>query len=248
MNASLVDGRTGRQRRKTGLLVLAGLLLAACGRAPGPTALSLSFVESGPEGDRPVRMLVAAGHLRIEDGDAASGFILLDRRTATVYSVSHADRSVLVLRGAPVALAPPARFEHRVEPVNEPLPPVAGRPVRHYRLFTNGRRCFEVYAADGLLPQAVAALRDYHLALAAVQAEAQARMPAAYQSDCDLAEFVFLPARHLEFGFPVRQVNGQGVTRQLIDYRAGVAVGPDTFALPADYREIAPGRLGGTLR
>lgn len=223
------------------MLTAGALLLAACNSAPAPTALSLSFIESGPEGERPLRMLVAAGYLRIEDGDAASGYVLFDRRAGTVYSVSHSDRTVLTVRSGPVTLTPPRRFQNTVARAPEPLPAVDGKAVTHYRLLTNGERCADVYAADGLLPDAVAALREYHQALAAVQGEGQARMPAAMQSACDLAEFVFLPARHLEFGFPVRQVNRVGVTRQLVDYRSGVAVEKGWFGLPTGYREIVPG-------
>ncbi len=222
-------------------MVTAGaLLLAACSIAPAPTALSLSFIESGAEGERPVRMLVTGDYLRIEDGDAASGFILFDRRAATVYSVSHTDRTVLVVRAGPVQLVPPKRFQNTVAREAEPLPPVNGRPVVHYRLLTNGERCADVYAADGLLPEAVAALREYHQALAAVQGEGQARMPAALQSACDLAEFVFLPARHLELGFPVRQVNRAGVTRQLVDYQTGAPIEATLFEVPKGYRQIMP--------
>lgn len=223
---------------------LAGvILLAGCSTVPAPTALSLSFVESGPDGERPVRMLVTRDHLRIEDGDAAGGYILFDRRAATVYSVSHGDRTVLAIRSGPVTLTPPARFQNTVARDPEPLPAVAGKAVVHYQLLTNGERCADVYAADGLLPEAVAALREYHQALAAVQAAGQAGMPAELQSACDLAEFVFLPARHLEYGFPVRQVNRAGVTRQLVDYRSDAAVVKGSFDPPAGYREIVPGGI-----
>lgn len=229
--------------RRSWMALAGALLLAACNRAPVPTALSLSFIDSGPEGERPVRMLVTGDHLRIEDGDAAGGFILLDRRSATVYSVSHADRTVLTLRAGPVSLAPPRRFQNTVARDPERLPPVAGRPVVHYRLLTNGERCADVYAADGLLPQAVAALREYHQALAATQAQGQAGMPAAFQSPCDLAEFVFLPARHLEYGFPVRQVGRDGATRQLVDYQTGALVEATLFEVPKDYRQITPSEI-----
>jgi hypothetical protein len=185
-------------------------------------------------------MLVTGDYLRIEDGDAASGYILFDRRAGTVYSISHSDRTVLTVRSGPVTLTPPRRFQNTVARAPEPLPAVDGKVVTHYRLLTNGERCADVYAADGLLPEAVAALREYHQALAAIQGEGQARMPATLQSVCDLAEFVFLPARHLEFGFPVRQVNRVGVTRQLVDYRTGMPIKATLFEVPKDYRQITP--------
>lgn len=225
------------------MLMVGVLLLPACNSTPAPTALSLSFIESGPEGERPLRMLVTGDYLRIEDGDAASGYILFDRRTGTVYSVSHGDRTVLTVRSVPVTLTPPRRFQNTVARAPEPLPAVDGRAVIHYQLLTNGERCADVYAADGLLPEAVAALREYHQALAATQARGQAGMPAAFQSACDLAEFVFLPARHLEYGFPVRQVNRAGVTRQLVDYKTDAPIETKLFEVPKDYRQITPSEI-----
>jgi hypothetical protein len=65
-------------------------------------------------------------------------------------------------------------------------------------------RCYDLYAADGLLPGAVVALREYRLILAGQQALTAAVTPPEMQSSCDLANNVFLPVRHLEHGFPVR--------------------------------------------
>ncbi|MCK7580208.1 MAG: hypothetical protein MZV65_34170 [Chromatiales bacterium] len=172
---------------------------------------------------------------------AATSCSTAGRRRCTASSRS--DRTVLAVRSAPVALTPPRRFQNTVARAPDTLPAVDGKIVTHYRLLTNGERCADIYAADGLLPEAVAALREYHQALAAVQGEGQARMPAALQSACDLADFVFLPTRHLEFGFPVRQVNRAGVTRQLVDYRTGVPVEATRFEVPKDYRQITPSQI-----
>jgi hypothetical protein len=216
--------------------------VAAC--AATPTADILSFTESGPDGEQPVRMLVSDRYLRIDDGSGRDGYILFDRGARTVYSVSHPGKTTMVLPARAVTLAAPARFVHTSERIPESLPAVDGRPVSHYRLQTNGERCFEVYAVEGLLPRALAVLREYHEALAGEQALAQAHIPAAYQSACDLADLVFQPARHLAYGFPVRQVNHQGVTRQLLNYKSGAPLDRGVFALPEDYRQIRPSEIG----
>lgn len=218
-------------------------LVSACTDKPSG-ATFLSFSESGPDGDAyPVRMLVSAGFLRIEDGDARDGFIVFDRAQNTVYSVGHTDKTVLVLHARKVQLDVPKAFVHNVERDGEKLPNVGGRAVTHHRLLTNGERCFDVYAADGLLPEALAALREYHRALAGEQAAMQAQVPAGFQSACDLADYVFLPARHLEFGFPVRQINRAGVLRQLLDFKTGVPVEQGLFDVPADYKQITPAEV-----
>jgi hypothetical protein len=219
------------------------ILFVSCTEKPSG-ATFLSFSESGPEGDvYPVRMLINERFLRIEDGDVRDGFIVFDRAKKIVYSVSHTDKTTLVLRSEPVKLDPPRAFAHQVERDGEKLSDVGGRAVTHYRLLTNRESCFDVYAAEGLLPEALAALREYHRALAAEQAAMQAQVPAGFQSACDLAEYVFLPARHLEFGFPVRQISRAGVMRQLLDFKTGVPVEKGLFDVPTDYKQITPAEV-----
>lgn len=214
------------------------LLLTAC-TPSAPTTVFLSFTEAERGGEPyPVRMLVTERYLRIEDGDGQSGFILFDRRARTIYSVSHSGRTTLVIKPLPVNLPMPQRFEQAEQRDPATFPAVDGHKVVHYSLLTNGENCFDVYAADDLLPEAVRALREYHDTLAGEQARMQAGVPAAFQSACDLADFVFVPARYLAHGFPVRQINHAGVTRQLVDFKTGVPVEPNLFELPKDYREI----------
>ena len=226
------------------LTLSAVVALAACSEKPAST-IFLSFTESSSGSEYPVRMLVNDQYLRIEDGDSPDGYILFDRHAQTIYSVSHVAKTTLVLHTKPVSLARPAKFENKVNQEKEALPMVDGRSVVHYQLFSNGQRCFDVYAADGLLPEAVQALREYHETLAGEQAAMQKNIPAEMQSACDLADQIFLPTRYLAHGFPVRQVNLNGVTRQLISFKRDVPVQPGIFDLPKDYKQIAPGALRG---
>ncbi len=228
--------------KRTLLLLLAACSLVACTDKPSPT-IFLSFTESSPDGEYPVRMLVSEQYLRIEDGDTQDGYILLDRAAHTIFSVNHAEKSTLVLRTRPVKFAAPKPFENKVEREKETLPPVDGKTVTHYRLLTNSERCFDVYAADGLLPEAVAALREYHETLAGEQSVMQTNFPVGMQSACDIADLVLLPARYLAHGFPVRQVNRAGVTRQLVSYKLDVPVEKGIFDLPKDYKQITPAEL-----
>jgi len=228
--------------QRTLFLLLAALTLAACADKPSPT-IFISFTESSPDGEYPVRMLVSEKFLRIEDGDTQDGFIVFDRAARTIYSVSHSGKTTLVLRARPVSLAMPKQFEHKAVREKETLPSVDGKSVVHYRLLTNGERCFDVYAADGLLPEAVTALREYHVTLAGEQAAMQTNMPDGMQSACDLADQVFVPARYLEQGFPVRQVNRAGVTRQLAGYQRDVPVEKGIFDVPKDYKQMSPAEL-----
>lgn len=227
-------------------LLLLSILAAvpACTDKPSST-IFLSFTESSEGVEYPVRMLVNEKFLRIEDGESPDGYIVFDRAARTIYSVSHAAKNTLVLHAKPVTLARPEKFENTVKQEQETLPSVDGRTVTHYRLFSNGERCFDVYAADGLLPEAVQALREYHETLAGEQAAVQNKIPSELQSACDLADQIFLPARYLGYGFPVRQVNYPGVIRQLVSYKRDVPVQPGIFDVPKEYKQISPGALRG---
>ncbi|MHB8454129.1 MAG: hypothetical protein ACYDDO_05400 [Acidiferrobacterales bacterium] len=232
--------------------VLFVIALSACAtHAPvaAQTATIMMFTEQ-EQGGAPyrTRMIVTPRYLRIDNGHSRGGFVLLDRSRHTVYSVSRMDKTILVIKPRRITLARPADFRQRVVKDKQEFHSVDGRKVVHYTLFTNNERCFDVYAAAGLLPDAVAALRDYHQVLAGEQAVTESKTPASFRSDCDLANYVFLPAHYLDFGFPVRQTDSAGTTRQLVDYKIGSPLTPGLFDLPADYRRYSiESMVGGAI-
>ena len=212
--------------------------LLSCSEPTTPAAV-LYFVEHEP-GVEPfrTRMIVTAGFLRIDDGQDSQDFLLFDRADGSIYSVSSADKQVLVIRPRPVELKPPEKFTHRVVTDTAAFPAVAGRKVTHYELLTNEKRCYDLYAAEGLLPGAMVALREYRLILAGQQAQTAAAAPPEMQSACDLANNVFLPMRHLEHGFPVRLVDMTGRSMELVDYKTDFRATADMLKLPAEYKRL----------
>lgn len=218
---------------------LVGILAVGACVTPRATEILLHFTEQDREGRvLDTHLRVNPEYLRMDNG-ADDGFILLDRKARIIYSVSATDQIILVLKPLPLTLARPPVFEHSVERDAAVWPAVAGRPVVHYRLLINGKTCGEVYAAAGLLPDVVTALREYHSIMAGEQARTQARMPESAGSLCDLAEWVYAPARHLDQGFPVRQVSYDGRVRQLVDFKTVLPSGDHWYSLPRDYRRYS---------
>ncbi len=211
------------------------------------TATILMFSQQD-EGGAPyeARMLVTQRYLRMDNGTNKSGFILLNRATHTVYSVSRSDQTITVIKPQKIRFPHPVRFRQRIVKDRGHFPKIAGERVVHYTLFTNGRRCFDVYAAEGLLPDAVSALREYQLVLAGEQAVTEARTPRSMRSVCDLSNYIFRPARYLDFGFPVRQRDESGATRQLLNFRIAVPVASSLFALPSGFRRYSIGQMAGS--
>ena len=212
--------------------------LVSCTEPTTPAAV-LYFVEHEPGGEPyRTRMIVTAGFLRMDAGQDSRDFLLFDRADGSLYSVSSADKQVLVIRPRPVELMPPTKFTHRVVTDTAAFPAIEGRKVTHYELLTNEKRCYDLYAAEGLLPGAVVALREYRLILAGQQALTVSMTPTDMQSPCDLANNVFLPVRHLEYGFPVRLTDMTGRTMELVDYKTDFRVTADLLRLPAEYKRL----------
>lgn len=228
------------------LFAMAALLLAVggCARLTPAADTLLHFTEQDA-GSEPyaTRMLVSQDYLRIDDGRPPagedSGFVLLDRKARTVYSVSPGDKTILVIKPLPITLPRPASFELSVRRDTRSLPPVGGKTVFHYVLQAEQTPCMEVYAAAGLLPHVVTALREYHEILAGEQAQSEMHVLSSERSLCDQADYVFAPARYLDHGFPVRQVSRNGHARQLVDYKVNTMLEEGWHTLPKDYRRYS---------
>lgn len=225
--------------RRLLLLVLFQLtILASCTELSTPaTLVYLVEQESGGEPYR-TRLIVTAGFMRMDGGENSKDFLLFDRTDNAVYSVSSADRQVLVIPPRPVEIRPPVKFTHHVEADRDAFPSVAGYKVIHYKLLTNGKRCYNLYAAEGLLPDVVSALRQFRSTLAGQHALTVTAIPAEMQSWCDMANNVFYPARHLEHGFPVRQEDISGKKSELVDFNTEYRATASVLRLPQNYKRI----------
>lgn len=225
-----------------GLLGASAWALSAL--AASEIATVLYFVESergaNPHG---TRMLVTPRFLRVDDGNDAADFLLFDRASGTIYTTNSIDRRILVISRQPATLPTPRVFVHRTDTDDEAYPAIDGHKVVHYRLFTDGQQCFEIYASEGLLPAVQRALREFHTVLAGEQASLARRRPQTAQSTCELANNVLLPNRYLDYGLPIWQQDMRGARRRLVDYNTGARVEPRLFELPPGYTRFSVGTL-----
>lgn len=220
-------------------LAVALLLGLSAVRADAATMLVYGVKEDG--GEYPSRLIITEQFLRMDGGGGADdGFVLFDRKEGVIYNVTHGDRTILVIPARPLP-QPPMKIVTQTISVEADAgaPTVGGRVPEHRRLLVNSKPCHDVIAANDLLPEAVAVLREFNSVLAGQKGGAVETIPADMLDGCDLAMNVFHPNWVLEFGLPIRQW-GAGRTEMLLDFDPDFAASPRLFLLPPDYE-----RFGG---
>jgi len=227
--------------KRTGLIFGFGLiimLLTAC--SAGGNATVIYFEEQEPESDKyPSRVIITPGFMRLDDGKDDADFVLYDRTKRTIYSTNSLDKRTLVIKWRELSLTMPKAIKNTLETVKDSVPPVAGKPVVHHRLYSNKKLCYDLFTVKGLLPKAVQAMTEFQQTLAVEHADFMIAMPLQTASVCDRVNNVFDPARYLKFGFPVRASDYLGRSRQLVDYKVGEKVDKKLFTLPDGYEQYS---------
>lgn len=203
------------------------------------TVLHFTEKEQGTE-IYPVRMLVTDRFLRMDDGDDSGDFLLFDRKKKIIYNTNHSDRNILVINEQKVSIKPPYELNHSAVTGKSELPKIDGESVIEYKLSTNDKQCYHLHVVNGILGNAIKALKEYRLALAGEQAQVLANIPVSMQTPCDLANNIFKPARHLDNGFPIRLQDMNGRLRELVDYKSEL-VDVKLFVLPDGYGSYSTG-------
>ena len=229
------------------LMLLFVLLFVGCTQPDGEepvtvTLLNFQEQEAGVE-PYPLRVLVNKHFLRFDDGYDASDFMLMERDTQTIYSVSHEDQSILIISDYPAAGAMPAEIVlTEARDVDTAAPEITGKQPLFFRFLANGTVCYHAIVVPGLLEQARAALAEYASVLGNRQFSDMASVPEEMQTPCFLSRYVYTPARHLHHGLPISEWDEVGYRRTLVDFREEGKVAADLFKLPDGYEIFRPGQ------
>lgn len=230
------------------LMMVSVLLVVSC-QEDSNKATVIYFTEQEVDTEPyNTRMFVTRDYLRIDDGKDDGGYILFDRKKQVINSVSVEAQRILVIRKLVTGISKDSTLVHEAKLQDDEPPEVGGKTVKHYQLLTNKNKCYELFAARGLLPEAVKALQEYRRILAGEHARTAANTPRDLRSDCDFANHIAVPDRHLRLGFPVLMVDMTGRKRQLKDFRKNQNVSKELFQLPADYKSfsVQPGSEGAS--
>jgi len=224
------------------LLLIVGSLVYVAWAPVAPaagTGVVVDYSETDPGGDEyRTRLIVTRDFLRFDEGnDSSSDFLLFNRRKQVIYNANSLDKTILVIENHAVKLPEKKDWQHSVDTDNEKVPPIDGKEVKHWVVLTNNLVCYDLYAAKDLLPDATAALAEYSRVLATQHADIYLTTTGVERDACDLANNIYLPDRHLQFGFPVRQSDKEGRSKKMLGYRTGVSLDDKLFQLPTGYRE-----------
>lgn len=221
------------------------MLFAAPLMALEALVLDYSEWEAGVE-PYAARALISPAFMRLDYGPDDAGFVLFDRRAGVIYSVQDEDRRILEIKAPEAANTEAAKapVELRLSEdshTDMDAPSVAGeQPVlTDYRV--NGALCMQTVSVPGLLPEAVAAWREFAQLMAVQRVTTLANTPREFWQDCSLANDIYAPTRYLQHGLPIREDSRSGVSRELRGFDAKASLPEDVFTLPQGYRHFHVG-------
>lgn len=215
--------------------------------APLNEAYQLFYIEREPGlDDYEVSMLVSDRYIRIDEAGENSGFIVYDDKVKTIYSVSHADESVLVIK------------EHKFNEDDSPAranveylqladaPTVSGQDIYNYRIFVNQGKddtedemtCTEVQLVENLLPEVRKMLRNYQTVVAGQQVKMIDNKITEIQTPCFYADQIYNTGAYYEKGLPIQEWHSNERSKILKTYKK-VPVTADKFVIPEAYRQFS---------
>ncbi len=203
------------------------LLTAVFAGAAGAADMTVLHYVDQDAGDPAyaTRILVTPSFLRMDGGDDAGDFVLLDRKHRKLYNVMRDSRLAMVFSQGTV---PPKPADWQVRVLALP----AAQGVRGYRLLVGDVACSEGTVVPRAEPDAARAMAELGRVLAATQYRVWKDSPRELQHDCDLANQVWNVDAVPKLGLPnaVREFNGKART---LESRARQPLRPELFRVPA---------------
>lgn len=224
--------------RKSFAAATVALVYSAALHAADVDSVMLLYQAQEPGvGSYPSRILVTERYVRMDDGVDDGDYLVFDRKTHLISSVTHDDQTVFEIPPRKVTQPAPMPLHIRTEEVavKQDAPQVEGKAPHHRQLYVNDTLCYSVVTVPGLMNDAVAALRDFRQVLAGEHAKTLPRIPADMQEPCDLALNTYHPDWQLKFGLPLQEWDEKGNRQILMDYKQGFKVDEKLFTLPDGY-------------
>lgn len=206
-------------------------------------AVKLVYLEQ-EEGVDPylVTFTVSSDFLRIDDESDDSGFIVFDIGKNKIYSVSHFDKSILVIAQYPETKHNPD-FEIAIEyQALENAPMISGKQVYNYRVKAiagdKSDTCMDIQLVPGLLPEVSKSLQSFQQVISGQHVNGLKKTPEEYQTPCYLVDQVYNKGDYYSKGLPIQEWHSNEKRRQLMNYEAA-EVNASIFDIPDEYRQYS---------
>jgi hypothetical protein len=208
----------------------------------------LSYIEREPgTDDYEVTMLVSDRYIRIDEVDEESGYIIYDDKEKVIYSVSHQDKSTLVINEQPFS-----EDDSPVKAVVEYLelsdaPSVSGKAIYNYRVYVKNAKdneeetCSEIQLVEGLLPEVSKLLQNYQKVVSGQQVKMVDNKISEFQGSCFYADQVYNTGAYYEKGLPIQEWHSNERFRILTTYDK-ISIDPAKFQYPQSYRQFSISR------
>jgi len=193
-------------------------------------------------------MLVSDRFIRIDQAGETDGYIIYDDSKKVIYSVSHADKNVLVIKQQAFSEADsPVKKEVEYLPLSD-APKISGHTVYNYRVYVAGdeETCTEVQLAENLLPEVTAILKKYQLVVAGQQARMTDNKITDMQTACYYIDQIYNTGAYYDKGLPIQEWHSNESSKILTSYKE-ISVSSDKFTIPENYRQFSIGKNSKTV-
>ncbi len=203
----------------------------------------LSYVEREPGVDEyEVTMLVSDRYIRIDQSGEDSGFIVYDDKDKVIYSVSHHDESVLVIKEHVFSEKTlPVKYETEYLQLAD-SPTVSGNAIFNYRVYTGKgeaeETCLEIQLVENLLPEVTTLLKNYQNIISGQQVKMTDNKLSDMQTACFFVDQIYNMGKYYEKGLPIQEWHSNERFKVLSTYKK-IAVSPGKFTIPEKYRQFS---------
>lgn len=203
----------------------------------------LQYVEREPGvDDYNVTMLVSDRYIRIDEHGESNGYIVYDDEKKTIFSVSHHDKSILVINEFDFSdTESPVEVEVEYLQLAD-APKVSGKDIYNYRVFTKDKDteeiCMELQLVENLMPDVARIMKNYQIVISGQQVKMTDNKITDMQTACFFADQIYNTGLYYDKGFPIQEWHSNERSRILSSYKK-IDVSLETFMVPDDYHQFS---------
>ena len=202
----------------------------------------LRYIEREP-GIDDFELVVQVGErfMRIDDMTDDSGYIVFDDDKKTIFSVSHFDRSVLVIEPFDFSKSDsPANYETEYLELSD-APAVSDNNVFNYREYTGKGKeeetCIEVQLVENLMPEVRRMLKNYLNVVSGQQVKMTDNKITDIQTACYFVSQIYNTGSYYDKGLPIQEWQSNGRFKALTSFKK-VSSDKARFNVPESYRRF----------